>query len=267
MAEHATGQVDAAPRPDDGQAGDGSPPARRPFPPLHLGLLAVALLAAVGVVVWIWLSRPGPGAALNDIRVSGLPTSVSTSTANLMSLSPIQPVEAPGFQLVDQANRPVSLASLRGRVVVLEFMDPHCTDICPIVSKEFVDASRQLGRLNSKVVFLAINVNRYHASTTAMAAFSRAHGLDAIPSWHFVTGSYAALRRSWHDYGISVEAPNPNADIIHTSVVYFIDRSGHERYLATPEVDHTRSGTAYLPAPQVSQWATGIDEVVRSLVG
>jgi cytochrome oxidase Cu insertion factor (SCO1/SenC/PrrC family) len=47
---------------------------------------------------------------------------------------------------VDQNGHRLSLASFRGRAVVLEFMDPHCVDICPIVSQEFVDAYDDLGK-------------------------------------------------------------------------------------------------------------------------
>src|SRR6516165_9201951 len=175
---------------------------------------------------------------------------------------------APGFRLTDQRGHTMTLASLRGKVVVLEFMDPHCTDICPIVSQEFVDAYARLGAQASKVVFVAINVNQYHATVRDMAAYSAAQRLNTIPDWHFFTGPVPALRTTWRDYNIQVQAPSPNADIIHTSVVYFIDANGTERFLASPMVDHTAGGTAYLPLAQISDWAGGIarlaDDLARS---
>lgn len=123
-------------------------------------------------------------------RPSGIPASVPTSLVNLMQLSPVPGRAAPGFTLTDQAGRTMSLASFRGRVVVLEFMDPHCTDICPIVSQEFIDAYRVLGAKASRVVFAAVNVNRYHLDVADAAAFSGEQQLTTIPSWHFFTGSY-----------------------------------------------------------------------------
>src|SRR5262249_42627481 len=95
-------------------------------------------------------------------RPSGIPASVSTSLARLMQLSPVPHVTAPGFTLTGQSGHPVSLASFRGRTVVLTFMDSHCTDICPFVSREFIDASKDLGPAGSRVVFIAVNVNPYH---------------------------------------------------------------------------------------------------------
>ena len=268
MADHGAAQTgEPGTAGGDGPAGSRAPSeptatgGRRGLSPVHFVVLVVLVVAAGAFAVVAARHRSPSG-----LRQTGIPASVSTSLSDLMALSPVQPTAAPGFHLVDQTGHPVSLASLRGKAVVLEFMDPHCTDICPIVSKEFVDASRDLGATGSKVAFVAINVNRYHASTAAMAAFSRQHGLDAIPSWRFLTGPVPQLERAWHDYGITVEAPNPNADIIHTSVVYFIDPSGKERYLATPVVNHTAKGVAFLPAGQVSGWGKGIALVAKSLL-
>ena len=139
-----------------------------------------------------------------------------------------QPVAtaAPGFTLSDQDGQVLPLSAFRGKVVVLEFMDPHCTDICPIVSAEFTDAYRDLGRQASQVVFAAGNVNQYHHAVADVTAYSRAHQLTSIPSWHFFTGPVPRLRAVWNAYNIAVQAPGPDANIVHSSAVYFIDPGG-----------------------------------------
>ena len=144
-------------------------------------------------------------------------------------------------------------------------MDPHCTDICPIVSQEFVDAYHQLGAQASKVVFAAINVNQYHATVQNMAAFSTAHRLNTIPSWHFFTGPVPALQTAWRNYNIEVAGAQPErrhhphlGGVLHR-------RQGPERFLASPMVDHTANGTAYLPLAQISDWASGIARLADDL--
>ena len=199
-------------------------------------------------------------------RLTGIPASVSSSLADLMALSPLPSKVAPNFTLVDQHGRTTSLASLRGRAVVLEFMDPKCTDICPIVSQEFVNAYHDLGASASHVVFVAVNVNQYHEKVADVAAFSREHQLNTIPSWLFLTGSTAALRTVWHDYGIDVISRGPNADVVHTSSIYFIDPSGRERFLANPVVDHTSSGASFLPTGQITSWGQGIELTAAAIV-
>jgi cytochrome oxidase Cu insertion factor (SCO1/SenC/PrrC family) len=198
------------------------------------------------------------------VRTTGIPKTVSTKLANMMQLSPVPVSKAPGFTLTDQSGHPVSLASLHGHPVVLTFMDPHCTDICPLVSREFINAYKDLGTAGRNVVFIAVNVNPYHHSTADMAKYSNAEGLSSIPTWHFVTGSVPSLHKVWNNYDVQVQAPNPDADVIHTSLVYFIDRQGKERFVAAPMVDHTKSGTSFLPPGQLAEWGKGIALVTRA---
>ena len=222
----------------------------------------LVLLAAVGFVVI--RARQHDNALL--MRPVGIPASVSTRTADLMQLSSVPTALAPGFTLTDQAGRALSLASFRGRVVVMEFMDPHCNDICPIVSQEFIDAYRALGSRASQVVFVAVNVNQYHLQVADVAAFSSEQRLTTIPTWHFMTGPDQSLRSVWQAYNVEVEAPGPNADIVHSSLMYFIDAKGQERYLASPMVDHTKGGLSFMPANQLAAWGQGIAQVARQLI-
>jgi hypothetical protein len=63
-----------------------------------------------------------------------------------------------------------------------------------------------------------------------------------------------------------VQARSPDADIVHTSAIYFIGPGGTERYVAAPMADHTGNGTANLPAGQISAWGGGIALVARTLI-
>jgi cytochrome oxidase Cu insertion factor (SCO1/SenC/PrrC family) len=57
--------------------------------------------------------------------------------------SPIN-VPAPGFSLTDQNGRPVSLSGVRGKVVLLTFLDPVCVTDCPLIAQEWA-ASHPMG--------------------------------------------------------------------------------------------------------------------------
>ena len=234
-----------------------------------VAVLGFGLVAGLTFALLAALHRQRAGSlpassSTTQLRASGIPASVPTSLAYLMALSPVPNQLAPAFTLVDQHGRTVSLAGLRGRPVVLEFMDPHCVDVCPIVSQEFIDAYHDLGPLASTVVFVAVNVNAYHSSVADMAAYSREHHLNALPTWYFLTGPVASLEAVWHGYHVAVSAPSPDADIVHTSVMYFIDPQGRERYLAIPMIDHAANGTAYLPAGPLASWGMGIALVASS---
>ncbi len=225
---------------------------RRVALPAVLFVLCLALVV-VGVV---WLtSRP----------TTALP--VDSNTQRLMSLSewPGTTTKAPDVTLTDQHGNRVSLSALRGRSVVLTFLDLHCTDICPIVSTEFVQADALLGTRSDRVAIVAVNVNPYANSVSAVAQYSEEHGLSKLANFSFLTGSPEELRAVWKSYGIFVQASDPSADVVHTSVTYFIDPLGNIRYQATPQVDKHADGTSYLPSGQIAAWANGISQIALRL--
>ena len=73
------------------------------------------------------------------------------------------------------------------------------------------------------------------------------------------------LQAIWRAYNIEVQARGPDADVIHSSDIYFIDPQGRERYLAAPTAEYTKSGHAYLPPSQLAAWGRGIALVARQL--
>ena len=250
--------------PTGGQAGDARGPAQ---PRGHRRVIIAAVCAmvlAAGLLAFLVIRHRAQQDSAG-IRPSGIPASISTPLANLMGLSPVPGRPAPAFTLTDQHGHTLSLASFKGHAVVLEFMDPHCTDICPIVSQEFIDAYHDLGKAAPPAVFIAVNVNPYFHSVSDVAAYSSEQQLNTVPSWHFLTGPLASLRAIWNAYGIQVDAPSRNADVIHTSQVLFIDPGGRERYMATPMTDYTSTGKAYLPVGPLTEWGRGIALVTRQL--
>ena len=96
---------------------------------------------------------------------------------------------APGFQLTDQSGQPVSLASLRGKVVLMTFLDPVCTSDCPIIGAEFKEAGVLLGSADKDVELVAIVANPTYRSAAFTQAFDREEGLNTVPNWRYLTGS------------------------------------------------------------------------------
>lgn len=136
---------------------------------------------------------------------------------------------APGFQLTDQNGQPVSLASLRGKVVLMTFLDPVCTTDCPIIGAEFKEAGVLLGRQDADVELVAIVANPTYRTAAFTQAFDREEGLNTVPNWLYLTGSLSQLSQVWRQYGITVENLPAGAMSAHNDLAVVIDRTGHIR--------------------------------------
>jgi len=136
---------------------------------------------------------------------------------------------APAFTLSDQNGRAVSLASLRGKVVLLTFLDPVCTSDCPLIAQEFRAADQQLGAGSHHVELVAVVANPVYRSVADTKAFDAQEGLSRLPNWLFLTGSLAQLQQAWKNYGISAQVLAAGGMIAHNDVAYVIDRNGRTR--------------------------------------
>jgi cytochrome oxidase Cu insertion factor (SCO1/SenC/PrrC family)/thiol-disulfide isomerase/thioredoxin len=129
---------------------------------------------------------------------------------------------APDFTLTDQFDKPVSLSSFRGRVVMLAFNDAECTTICPLTTTAMVAAKRMLGSAGSKVALLGVDANPDAISVKDVRSYSELHGMTH--SWDFGTGSKTQLKRVWNAYHVAVEIEAGQID--HTPALFVISPRG-----------------------------------------
>jgi cytochrome oxidase Cu insertion factor (SCO1/SenC/PrrC family) len=131
---------------------------------------------------------------------------------------------APDFQLVSQSGQPVSLTSLRGKTVLLTFLDPLCTTDCP-VTQELRGASNLLGDSAQNVELVAIAANPSHFGMTVIRSLDQREGLADVPNWLFLTGTLTQLEQAWGGYGIRVAHMAPGSSLM-SDLVFFIDKNG-----------------------------------------
>src|ERR1700760_4442768 len=166
-------------------------------------------------------------------------THVNTLATN-PALDPGQPLSgpAPNFPLTDQFGRPVSLASFRGKVVLLAFNDSECTTICPLTTTAMLDAKAMLGPAGSQVQLLGVDANPKATSLEDVLTYSQLHGM--LSSWHFLTGPLPSLKRVWGAYG--VQAAIQGGEIAHTPALFVIDPRGRERKLYVTQQSYAAVG-------------------------
>ena len=168
---------------------------------------------------------------------------------------------APGFTLTSQDGRRVSLASLRGKVVLLTFLDPVCTTDCPLIAQEMRSADTLLGAKAGDTELVAVVANPTYTGTAFTAAFTRQEGLSQVRNWLFLTGSLSQLADVWHHYGIEVENLPAGAMSAHDDLAFVISASGTIREEISddpgPGTAVTQSSFAGLLADSVLQTIGG----------
>jgi cytochrome oxidase Cu insertion factor (SCO1/SenC/PrrC family) len=180
---------------------------------LRLALaVAVALLIA-GVAALLLLARHA---------TSG---EAESSSAAAITWAPGEK-QAPDFRLTDANGSPVSISGLRGRSVIVTFVDPHCTTFCPRESVVLNDALRAFPVAERPAV-VAVSVD---PKTRSLAVLRKeARRFKWLPQWRWGAGSATQLNRVWRAYNIQVV---PAADDIgHTEAAYLVDAKGDQRAL------------------------------------
>ena len=131
---------------------------------------------------------------------------------------------APDFSLRDQAGQPISVTSLRGKVLAITFLDSHCKQLCPLEGDQLAQVQRSVGK-GVALSLLVVSVAPATDTPASEQAFAAEHHWRG--DWHWVSGSAEQLAPLWKAYSIAVQ-PTPD-DILHSAVLYLVDRSGYMR--------------------------------------
>ena len=139
---------------------------------------------------------------------------------------------APDFSLADENGQPVSLAAFRGRPVIVTFMDPVCTDFCPLEAKVVNRVLAQFPAATRPAV-VSVSVNLWANSHRILAGDQKKWKLTG--DWHWAIGAAPALRKVWADYAIAVQdSPTTKNgktthEIAHTEAAFLVDAHGDQR--------------------------------------
>jgi len=139
---------------------------------------------------------------------------------------------APGFSLLDAKGNRVSLADMRGKVVVLWFIYASCPDVCPLQSEALADVQAMFNQtpMRDLVRFVAITTDPANDGPEVLEAYGPAHGLDTSNFLFLTSGPDApdATRALAEDYGLKFTSTEDGYQM-HGVVTHVIDKSGRLR--------------------------------------
>ena len=247
------GDAQAAPEGASAPSGGRLAAARVPVLLRALAGAPVRVIAGVGALGVVLV-----GAA--PMAFASVSRTADPITAEALAGTSGQPdTPAPGFTLTSQDGRQVSLAGLRGKVVLLTFLDPVCTTDCPLIAQEMRSADTMLGAKASNTELVAVVANPTYISIAYTRAFTSQENLGQVPNWLFLTGSLTQLADVWHHYGIEVEDLPAGAMAAHNDLAFVISADGKVQQEIS---DDPGPGT---PATTSSFASLMADSVLRSM--
>lgn len=205
-------------------------------------------LMLMGIVVAVWWQplrevwRERRRALLGPVVAAAM--LVSASATGLLMMQPDRPqgelpfpAEAlrtqlipPGFDLTNQAGQPVSLASLKGRVVLVTAVYATCGNTCPMIfgqTKRAIEALTPAERASVTVVGITLDPQNDTVERLALVAKGQQ---IAPPLFNLVTGPPAEVEHVLDRFGVARRRDPETGVIDHANLFILIDRQGRIAY-------------------------------------
>ena len=168
-----------------------------------LGLVGAILVAAGAVAVVAARARPAP----EPPRLGSLPD----------------------FRLVERSGRPLSLADLRGRPWVADFIFTQCGGACPAMTARMARLRRDV---SPEVQFVSFTVDPAHDTPEVLARYAATFRADE--GWRFVTGpakdlyalSVAGFKLAAMEVPPGEQAAGGDGPFLHSSKFVLVDGAG-----------------------------------------
>jgi len=127
----------------------------------------------------------------------------------------------------------VSAANYRGKVVILYFGYTNCPDICPETLADLTTVLQRLGPRARDIRVLFVTVDPDRDSLASLKTYTAAFA-PQIDGLHGSPDAIARLARRYRvTYEVTPASPGHAYEVMHSDSVFFFDRYGRARYVAT----------------------------------
>jgi protein SCO1/2 len=129
------------------------------------------------------------------------------------------------IQFTNQLGKTVSLDSLRGKILVIDFFFTHCPSICPGMARSMKRLQNSFINNNDSIVqFISVSIDPEHDSVNQLRNFANRYTSNH-DSWWFVTGN----KKEIYDFALqelkaSVADSDVDTAFIHTENFFLLDK-------------------------------------------
>ena len=130
----------------------------------------------------------------------------------------------PPANLIDQNSHPVSLASLKGKIVLVSFIHASCRGVCEMLTAKMRQVAHNLGSdAAARVTMVSITTDPAEDRPPQLLAYAKKEGVDTS-GWLFLTGPADQIDRVLGVYNVPHE--DEQDELTHVFALYLIGANG-----------------------------------------
>jgi len=131
----------------------------------------------------------------------------------------------PDITLVDQHSRNVSLASLKGKPVLFDFIYTTCPGPCLLLTAQMKQVANRLGpKLGTEARIVSITVDPEHDHPAELLAYANKQGAD-VNGWLFLTGTPEQIENVMARFNV-IRKREPDGTVDHVLEFFLVDANG-----------------------------------------
>lgn len=196
-------------------------------------LLAICLAVLLPLVSYFWLKQASDNAVIMPQHY--FPDTIINTIKNGKSVDDTVWHKVANFHLINQLGDTVSLYSLQGKLVVMNFFFTSCRSSCPVImgnmlnmQRSFMKGGDKMSAPDSSIVqFISMSVDPETDSVARLKKYADRMGIDP-GNWWLLTGN----RDSIYSYIFNelkvdkIDTLTPiNPDFVHTTRFVLIDKN------------------------------------------
>lgn len=140
--------------------------------------------------------------------------------------------EAPPLELVAHDGVTRSLASMRGRSVLLTFAYAHCTTICPVIVHDVLEAKKLTAGKPYEPIVLVVTLDPWRDTPARLGTMAKDWQFPANDAW-MLGGSVNDVEKALTAWEVPRSRSETTGEVTHPSLVYIIDENGRIAFAST----------------------------------
>ncbi|WP_246145527.1 SCO family protein [Bacillus rubiinfantis] len=135
------------------------------------------------------------------------------------------------FSATTQANKPLGLEDLKGKVWLADFIFTSCIDVCPPMTSNMLKLQKTVKDEGiTDVQFVSFSVDPTVDTPEVLTRYAKQFGVD-FSNWTFLTGYTQEFIEKYgaKTFKTIVKKPEEGNQVIHQTFIYLVDQEGHIR--------------------------------------